>query len=322
MSRSDSISDLRRMALRHAMSLALCPLLCAIAVDAWAEEYVKSGVEKALEVHEKKSRTGVKIAPPPGGPSGRDETRAVDELMRSVPEDSGEVSLPASYLDLGGAPQTPEEIERRRLEQRRREFNLRGVDEELSGGRKALDERHTRELSDIERKLGVESRDEDVGKAPSFTLGIQNVKNLFKAREYEEALIVLSDLLRHYPKSPQLLLMKGTLHHRLGQIDIALSAYQRAFEIEPSRRLKAQIDSLKRMQADRESLRPRREGVVIPLGIEDAQFVRPRQPALPATSPTTRTAPPAATPPSAPAAPASGAQPPPPPVPFAGGANP
>jgi tetratricopeptide (TPR) repeat protein len=237
-------------------------------------KFEKSKEEEDLEVHEKKSRTGVKIAPPSGAASPRSDGKAVDDLFRSLPEDArddGEVSLPAEGL--GMELVNPEEIERRRLENRRRELLLKAVDDEQSGGRKALDERHTRELSDIERRLGVESNDPGLEKPPSYTLSVQKIKDLYRARDYEEALILLTDTLRHYPRAPQLLMMKGTLHQKLGQIDLAAQAYQRAFEYEPSRRLKAQIDYIRRLQAERERLRPRREGIVIPLGVEEATFI-------------------------------------------------
>ena len=253
---------------------------------AQAPKFEKSDDEKDMETHEKKTRAGVKIAPPPGASSPKADAKGVDDLFRSLPDDvqsDGEISLPAEGLgmELVG----PEEAERKRLEKRRRDFNLRSVDEEQSGGRGSLDERHTRDLSDIERKLGVESESDEAQKAPSFTLTVQKIKDQFRARDYEEAVITLADLMRHYPRSPQLLVMKGTLHQKLGQIDLSLQAYQRAFEYEPSKRLKAQIDHLKRLQAERERLRPRREGIVTPLGIEDATFVR--KPGAPASAPAT-----------------------------------
>lgn len=260
-----------------------CFFLQGVQPVAFAQaKFEKSKQEVDLEVHEKKSRAGVKIAPPAGATSPRSDARAVDDLFRSLPEDvgsDGELSLPADGLGMEAV--NPEEIERRRLEERRRELLLRAVDEEQSGGRKSLDERHTRELSDIERKLGVESKDVELEKAPSFTLSVQKIKSLYRARDYEEALIVLTDVLRHYPRSPQLLMMKGTLHQKLGQIDLAGQAYERAFEYEPSRRLKAQIDYIKRLQAERERLRPRREGIVIPLGVEEATFISKPKPDAP-----------------------------------------
>jgi hypothetical protein len=255
-------------------------VLGAVASVSFGEELRKSKEEQALEVHEKKSRAGVRIAPPPGAPDTSAVQKSAEKLLKEGTGgwENGDVSYPVLDLGMSGEgadPEAGEKNDRKNFERRRKESTLKSLDSELSGGRKSMDERHTKELSDVERRLGLEPEDESIGKLPSFTLGVQKIKELFRAREFEEALLELSELLRHYPKSPQLLLMKGTLHQRLGQLDLSLAAYEKAFEWEPSRKLKAQIDSLKRRIEERESLRPKREGIVIPEGVEDAQFVIP-----------------------------------------------
>ena len=239
-----------------------------------------SDEEKGMVVHEQKTRAGVRIAPPSGKIGSDTRARsAVEELLSIPPGESSsddEMSAPAE-----GVFEDPAEKERRELERRRRERNLQPLDRELSGGRKSMDERHSKDLMDLDRSLGVES-DSDPEGGQSYTLAVIQLKRLFKAREYEEALILLTELLRQYPLSVQLLMMKGTLHQRLDQIDLALAAYEKAFEEEPSKRLKAQIDYLKRRSWERNRLRSqgdgqrsRLEGTVIPLGVEETRVLQP-----------------------------------------------
>jgi tetratricopeptide (TPR) repeat protein len=233
----------------------------------------KSDEERSIEVHERKTRVGAKIAPPTGQIQNEKKSRsAVEDLFGLPPGESSsddEMSVPAE-----GIFQDPAEKERQELEKRRRERNLQPLDRELSGGRKSMDDRHSKDLLELDKSLGVESEPSDEG-SQSYTLSVIQIKKLFKSREYEEALISLTELLRQYPLSIQLLLMKGTLHQRLDQIDLALAAYEKAFEFEPSQRLKAQIDYLKRRRWERENLRGRAKGSVTPLGIEESVYFAP-----------------------------------------------
>ena len=211
---------------------------------------------------------GARISPPPGAEKSKKERQAVDKLLAGLPDearDGGELSIPAD-------PALTPESTGRSAEERRRDFQARQTDEELTGGARSLDERHTKDLGDLDSQLKV-TPEENAGQGPSFSRGIQKVKELFKNRSFEEALIETNELLHYYPASAQLLLMKGTLHQRLGQIDLALAAYSRAFEYEPSKKLKAQIDHLKRLVAERESLRKPLEGIVVPGGVEETKFI-------------------------------------------------
>lgn len=214
--------------------------------------------------------SGALIAPPPGTAAKRFPSQ-VDELLDQVPEsargDDGELAMPVDPSLLPGSEKrlTP-------VEQRRREFNARRTDQEVVGATRATDDTLGRDLGDIDRKLKV-TPEENSGQAPSFTLGIQKVKELFKEKLFEDALIETNEMLRFYPKSAQVLLMKGTLHQRLGQVDLALSSYKRAYEYEPSRKLLAQIESLQRVVTERESLRPTREGLVVPGGVQEIKVL-------------------------------------------------
>lgn len=208
---------------------------------------------------------GAPIAPPPGGDTQRKERQAVDSMLGQIPQgNDDEVSVPIEAI--------PGFERRSTEEERRRQFNAQKTDNEIVGSTGAADERNAQQLGDIDRALGVEPL-ENGGQAPSYTLGLQTLKDLYKEKKFEDALISVNDLLRWYPKSAQLLMMKGTLHQRLGQIDLSLSAYQRAFEFEPSRKLKAQIDHVQRLVNEREQLRRQREGVVAPGGDAEIKTV-------------------------------------------------
>lgn len=203
---------------------------------------------------------GAPIAPPPGVESAKKDKQATDALFNQIPGGMGddtEISMPADSI--------PGVEKKSSLEQRRREWQAKKTDNELVGSAHATDDRHSKTLGDLDKQLGVQP-EEKPGGIPSYTLGIQFVKELFQDKKYEDALIEANELLHYYPKSAQLLLMKGTLHQRLGQIDLALTAYQRSAEYEPSRKLQAQIDHVQRLINERETLRKRREGIVAPGG--------------------------------------------------------
>lgn len=196
------------------------------------------------------------IAPPSSlGQPKAEGHRGMDGMQGYPGADRNDVEIVLPYGDVVSKQRSAEE-------QRRREHAARATDREVAGV--AQDSTSAKKMGDVDRVLGVESSDN--ANAPSFTLGVQKVKELFKDKQFEEALIETNDLLRYYPRSAQLLLMKGTLHQRLSQVDLALTAYERAFEFEPSRKLQAQISSLKQVVREREEMRRSREGVVKPGG--------------------------------------------------------
>jgi hypothetical protein len=90
-----------------------------------------------------------------------------------------------------------------------------------------------------------------VGKAqgptqgPSYTRKLAKITGLYKSRQHEFALIEINNLLAYYPNSPRLYKMKGTILVKLRHFELALSAWERAFELEPGdKRLKIGIESL------------------------------------------------------------------------------
>ena len=109
-------------------------------------------------------------------------------------------------------------------------------------------------MGDVDRVLDV-SEESARPMTPSFIGQTQKIRELFQNRRFEDALVETNELLLHYPRSALLWTMKGTLHLRLNQNDLALAAYEKSFDIEPSRRLLAQIEDLRRLAAERESMR-------------------------------------------------------------------
>lgn len=204
------------------------------------------------------------IAPPPGASTPAKDAQAANSLLAQMPEGADEMTIPVESAPGADASSS--------LEQRRRQFYSQQTDKEIVGAEHSTDDRHAKSLGQLDKQLGVEP-EEKPGQAPSFTLGTEYIKDLFKAQKFEEALIEVNEMLRWYPKSAQLLMMKGTLHQRLSQIDLALTAYQRAFEYEPSRKLKAQIDYVQRLVQEREDLRKQREGIVSPGGGAEVRVI-------------------------------------------------
>jgi hypothetical protein len=200
------------------------------------------------------------IAPPPGSPRGSElagSTRAQELLSGSSDE--------VDFID-----SSPEEFRKNRRS-RENEDRARSTDAEVSESEGGLGSAYETELGAIERDLGLEPSQAPIGKAPSLSLGVARVKALYKQRRFEEGLIETNRLLEFYPRSPQLLMMKGTLHQWLGQLDLALASYREAAARRPSPKLGAQIRYLELKIRERERLKGWVEGDVIPGGAESVE---------------------------------------------------
>ena len=67
----------------------------------------------------------------------------------------------------------------------------------------------------------------------SYLLTLARVKYMYRARQYELALVELVELERQYPDDEHILSMKGSLAERLGQKQMAREAWQQALRINP-----------------------------------------------------------------------------------------
>jgi hypothetical protein len=67
----------------------------------------------------------------------------------------------------------------------------------------------------------------------SYLLTLAKVKDLYRSRHYELALVELVELERQYPNDEHILSMKGSLHERLGNKGLAREAWQQVLTLNP-----------------------------------------------------------------------------------------
>lgn len=197
--------------------------------------------------------TEFRIAPPPASQeaSERAQRETVEQVLSGERgSDLTEVKLPASVMGLEPGDVTDDPIARSRERAR-----LQRTDAEIAGVSGAGE--FEKRLGDFDRVLGV-SEEDGRPLSPSFTESTKKIRQLFSLKRYEDALVETNELLLHFSKSALLWTMKGTLHLRLSQSDLSLSAYEKAFDLEPNPRLLAQIDQLRRVISAREGLRQKR----------------------------------------------------------------
>ena len=80
---------------------------------------------------------------------------------------------------------------------------------------------------------------------PSYLLGIEEVRNLYRRGNYELAMVRLKKLEEAYPGDVKLLTMKGTLWVQLGRDALARKAWEQVLQIDPENQ--QVIDALKRL---------------------------------------------------------------------------
>jgi tetratricopeptide (TPR) repeat protein len=67
----------------------------------------------------------------------------------------------------------------------------------------------------------------------SYLLTLARVKDLYRSRQYELALVELAELDRQYPDDEHILSMKGSLYERLGNKNLAREAWQQTLRLNP-----------------------------------------------------------------------------------------
>lgn len=235
-------------------AFALLPLLsgCASSPSAPVDQARLSG-----PYPEQKS---LKISPPAG--SDREEKKArqgsLDQLMKSSPNThdiDAELKLPASVLGLKEAELSDDPFLRSRQDSK-----MLRSDQEISAsfGGNELE----KNMGDVDRSLNL-SEEQPGPLKPSYLKTTQRIRALFASQRFEDALVETNELLLHYPSSSLLWTMKGTLHLRLRNTELSLASYEKAFEIDPSTQLQAQIADLRRRVNEREQIRNRREPAVV-----------------------------------------------------------
>lgn len=68
----------------------------------------------------------------------------------------------------------------------------------------------------------------------SYLMGIAKVKERYRKKEYELALVDLDPLLEVFPNDMKLLSLRGTIASKLGLVDIAEDSWMRALRLDPA----------------------------------------------------------------------------------------
>jgi hypothetical protein len=120
------------------------------------------------------------------------------------------------------------------------------TDRELVAEFPRIEGRSPDDLALVDSAFGVTNAD-GTTQGPSYTVKLAKIVDMYKARNYEFALIEINNLLAYYPNSPRLYKMKGTILIKLRSLDLALGAWVRASELEPlDGRIKRAIMNLER----------------------------------------------------------------------------
>ena len=106
------------------------------------------------------------------------------------------------------------------------------TDKELTGALPKLENQSPNETGFLDKAFGVAQK-EGASTAPSYTLGMAKVRSFYKQKKFEYALIEANQMLSYYPTSVKLHKMKGSIHFRLNNLDLAEKAWSRALELDP-----------------------------------------------------------------------------------------
>jgi tetratricopeptide (TPR) repeat protein len=142
----------------------------------------------------------------PVSPAFRDTIPQRDPASDGAGADSGYAKLPATMAD--------HEITR---------AFAQGTTGAQDGDRRA-----------IEEGLGLMPTEDSIPDADQSYLGaLDHVKALYRSGRYEAGLVEIDGLIRQYPTSPKLHVMRGTLLDRVGQSELAIKSWNQALRLEP-----------------------------------------------------------------------------------------
>jgi len=108
----------------------------------------------------------------------------------------------------------------------------KSADQEVVGTFAHNDKRKFQDIGDLDERLGTFQPSDEGG--PSYLAGVDKVRSEYFARRYEVALIEVNKLIRYYPTSAKIFMMKGTILKKMGFQDLAMHAYEQAYELDPS----------------------------------------------------------------------------------------
>jgi len=133
-----------------------------------------------------------------------------------------DIQVPLTNLDLSGPDGRAKKVS-----------NPAVTDREYERAMPKLDDTQGPDASVVDAAFGV-GRSEGPEQSPSYSMGVAKVNDFFKKRDFEYALIEINNLLAFYPTSPKLHKMKGTVHVRMRNLQLAELAWIRALDLDPT----------------------------------------------------------------------------------------
>ncbi|TWW09650.1 hypothetical protein E3A20_12210 [Planctomyces bekefii] len=110
------------------------------------------------------------------------------------------------------------------------------TDKELVNALPRLERDHRTDAAMLDSAFGTGGAD-GPKQAPSYTLGLAKINDLYKTHKYEFALVELNNMLAYYPNSPKLYKMKGTVLIKMRDLRLAELAWIKALELDPADRV-------------------------------------------------------------------------------------
>jgi len=80
---------------------------------------------------------------------------------------------------------------------------------------------------------GAKTADKKDAKKKSYLGGIARVRELYRTRNYELALIDVVDLEREYPNDTKIMAMKGSIYRKLGKTKLAREVWEKVLALDP-----------------------------------------------------------------------------------------
>lgn len=127
----------------------------------------------------------------------------------------------------------------------------------LQGEPKVLTDKAKPKVTSADRAIMEDmvrnSPDTAAAQAPtqSYLAGLVEVRDLYRTRHYELALLRLVDLEKEYPNDDKLMAMRGSLYRQLGRTELAREAWEKALLVNPNNQ--TVIDALTRLPQPNQS---------------------------------------------------------------------
>lgn len=123
----------------------------------------------------------------------------------------------------------------------------------LEGEPKVLSQNGTKPATTADREIAEDMLRQNPEATPgkkkapkvSYLNAMSDIRELYRTRNYEIALLRTVELEKEYPGDDKLLAMKGSLYRQMGRAELAREAWERALKINP--RNETVIDALARL---------------------------------------------------------------------------